>query len=91
MSKRHVAIRRRDWLCLRRAVFERARWRCQRCGRPGRLECDHVRPLWKGGAAVDLANLQALCRRCHIVKSREDRGTEADPAREEWRRYLETL
>ena len=32
--------------------LERAGWRCERCGKAGRLEVHHVRPLHKGGAAV---------------------------------------
>ena len=35
----------RRWKAVRRAVFDRDRWRCLMCGQPGRLECDHVTPL----------------------------------------------
>jgi len=33
------------------------------------LEVDHIIPLHQGGAAVDLDNLQTLCRDCHLAKS----------------------
>ena len=37
----------------------------------------------------DLGNLQALCRSCHIAKTRGEQGGR-EPSREvlEWRRYL---
>ena len=52
---------------LRRAVLERDGWRCQQpdCGRRGRLEVHHIRPLESGGTN-DLGNLQTLCRACHL-------------------------
>lgn len=43
-----------------------AQWRCSECGRAGRLEVHHVKPLAEGGAAYDLANLRVLCRPCHF-------------------------
>lgn len=49
--------------------FDRAGWRCRQCVRPGRLECDHIRPLDQCGRKYDLGNLQALCRDCHIRKT----------------------
>ena len=35
-------------------------------------ECDHVLPIFLGGADLDLANLQTLCRDCHKKKSAEE-------------------
>lgn len=32
------------------------------------LEVDHIRPLSRGGAFRDLANLQALCSKCNNLK-----------------------
>ena len=55
---------------MRRRALERDRWRCRGCGRAGRLEVDHIEPLAEGGAVYDLTNLQALCRHCHIEKTR---------------------
>lgn len=63
----HRAIQGRRWERTRRAVFDRDGWRCVRCGGPGRLECHHVRPLHLGGAPFDLANLETVCRGCHIA------------------------
>lgn len=62
------------WEGLRRAVFDRAAWRCEACGKPGALECDHRQPLFRGGARWDAANLQALCRACHLTKTKRERG-----------------
>ena len=63
MSRRHVHLDACRWQAVRRAVFERDGYRCVECGRSGRLECDHITPLDRGGDPWDLDNLQALCRR----------------------------
>ena len=60
---------RRRWELLRQVVLDRAGWRCQACGRAGRMEVDHVRPLRHGGEPYALDNLQALCGGCHKAKS----------------------
>ena len=77
------------WARTRRAVFERDGRRCVQCGRPGRLECDHVVPLHRGGAPFDLDNLQTLCRRCHVEKSRGESTN--DPERARWRAVLDEI
>jgi len=59
----------RTWERVRRAALDRDGWRCVKCGRAGRLEVDHIIPLYQGGAPVDLDNLQTLCRPCHLAKS----------------------
>ncbi len=45
-------------------VLRRDLYRCQKCGRGGRLEVDHVWPLWAGGEDRD-SNLVTLCVPCH--------------------------
>ena len=57
-----------------------------RCGKAGRLECDHVVPVDKGGDPWDPANLQAICRACHRLKTAGENERD-DPARDAWR-YL---
>lgn len=89
---RHQLANRRWWR-LRRVILERADWRCEACGARGDLEVDHKRPMARGGAAYDPANLQALCRPCHIAKTaqenRERRGAQLrrslDEAGRKWR------
>ena len=81
MSRQH---RRLPWRALaraRRAALDRDGWRCRRCGYPAGLEAHHVTPLQAGGAALALANLETLCRDCHLAEH-------ADPDRRAWRRYL---
>ena len=41
-------------------------WRCESCGKAGRLELHHPKPLKNGGAALDDKNAKILCRACHI-------------------------
>ena len=67
--RRNGQPRGRVWERLRRQVFARDGYRCRTCGRAGRLECDHVVGLERGGSS-DMSNLQALCRSCHIAKTR---------------------
>ena len=64
----------RAWELLRRQVFRAAGYRCRNCGKAARLEADHIRPLWKGGAALDVENVQALCRQCHVEKTADENG-----------------
>ena len=91
MSRHHDRINDTYWRAARRIIFDRAGWRCQSCGKSSRLECDHITPMDRGGAALDLGNLQALCRGCHIEKTRrENRRT---PSEDElmWDRYIGEL
>ena len=83
-SRNHAALNQGRWRRVRREALERDNWTCQNCGRYGN-ECDHIRPLFRGGAAYDLGNLQILCRGCHIKKSRGEVETPI-PGREAWRK-----
>ena len=86
-SKYHAAIPSRVWAVVRRAVLDRDGWRCVLCGKAGRLEVDHVVELYKGGAALDPANLRALCRECHLERHRRPQ-TEAE---RQWAALVEKL
>jgi len=66
-------MNRRAWRAVRAQVLARDGFRCRQCGRRGRLEVDHVVALDQGGAELDPENLQALCRHCHMVKTRSER------------------
>ena len=93
MSRKHpgsgyyARLDRARWVRVRRQVLERDGWRCRACGRAGKLECDHVTPLSEGGNPYALPNLQALCRTCHVYKSRSERRT-ITPAEGRWRALL---
>ena len=86
MSRQHNTLNRR-WAVSRRAALDRDGWRCQFCGRAGRLEVDHITPMADGGQPYDLTNLQALCGRCHIRKTAdENRARRPVPAEvQRWR------
>ena len=90
MSAHHARLDARRWRAVRRAVFERDRWRCVKCGRFGRLECDHIRPLASdpGQDPFALDGLQSLCRSCHISKTRGERRASLPPERKAWADYL---
>ena len=53
------------WRVARLKALDRDGWACRACGKRGRLEVDHVKPLEDGGDMYGLGNLQALCRGCH--------------------------
>ena len=67
----------------RKAVFERSGYRCENpnCGRPARLECDHVIPLHQNPLQnpYDPDGCQALCKPCHLAKSLAERGANPRP------------
>ena len=71
------------WRAARQAAFACDGWRCFKCGRRSGLECDHIRPIRKGGDWYDMANLRTVCRSCHIQLTREAVRKELpDPRRE---------
>ena len=75
------------WRLVRLRALDRDSWKCRTCGRAGRLEVDHVTPLDDGGELYALSNLQSLCRRCHIEKTRGE-NTPESPERTAWRDLL---
>ena len=91
MSKRHVRLHGARWAQVRRAVLERDGYRCVKCGKAGRLEVDHIQPLHKGGAPWDPANLQSLCRDCHIGKTRSENYRPMTPDEAAWRRLVSEM
>ena len=50
---------------------------CEECLKAGRLTpaqmVDHIVPINKGGARLDIENLQSLCNACHARKSAKDK------------------
>lgn len=57
-----------EWRPLRERIFARDDFTCGYCGtRGGRLECDHVIPISRGGSN-DPNNLVTACFRCNRSK-----------------------
>jgi len=56
------------WDTLRRAVYRRARYRCQICGREGRMYCHEGWHFNEEKEHQFLRGFKALCKRCHDVK-----------------------
>ena len=83
------------WAKVRLKVFDRDGWACRRCGKAGRLECDHVVAL-EDDHNQDMyakSGLQTLCRNCHISKSREEARArfKVPPAVDKWRALVAEL
>ena len=55
---------------VKKRVAANQKWRCASCKSllDETYELDHVKPLFKGGTNLE-TNLQALCKRCHAIKS----------------------
>ena len=68
----HLRLVRSRWRRLRLTVLHRDRYRCQKCGLAGRLECHHVVPLEAGGSNT-VGNLATWCRPCHIAHHQGER------------------
>ncbi len=67
---RHLSAR--PWGRLRKQVLLRDHYTCQACGLVSEeLEVDHVIPRAQGGGD-SLENLQALCLRCHQIKTQHE-------------------
>ena len=94
-SKQHAALNARRWAAVRRKVFSRDGYRCRRCHRPGRLECDHITPLWQNPTQdpYGVANCQTLCRTCHIEKTRQEQEQRnpKTPQQRAWRALVAEL
>ena len=84
MSRHHRALSGAHWERTRQRALERAGRRCERCGRPGRLEVHHKTALEDGGAPYAPDNLRVLCRDCHLAEHHDD------PERAAWRAFLNT-
>lgn len=57
-----------QWSVIRSRIFSRDNFTCQYCGaRGGRLECDHIVPLSRGGSDED-DNLATSCKPCNRSK-----------------------
>lgn len=57
-----------EWITLRQFVFKRDNFTCQYCGsRGGKLECDHIVPVSKGGSH-EIWNLTTACFKCNRAK-----------------------
>lgn len=76
-----------DWARRRNAVLMRDRYECQSCGALGAaFEVDHIVPRADGGTH-HLANLQTLCRKCHIEKTARDEGHEPVVGQADWAEF----
>ena len=87
MSHHHVDLNARRWAAVRRAVLNRDNFRCVECGRAGKLEVDHIVPMQRepGQDVYNPNGLQAICRTCHIEKSRRENRRPLTPAESAWR------
>lgn len=93
-SRHYAQLNQAHWRRVRWAVLRRDGFRCQKCGKAGRLEVHHVQALEAGGDPYDLGNLAAICRSCHIGLHRQDnidRQAALYPQAAAWRRAVDDL
>ena len=93
MSKHHIRLHARRWSIVRKAVLERDGYRCTECGQAGRLEVDHITPLQRepGQNPYDINGLQALCRDCHIEKTRRENRRPLTAEEEKWHAFMQEI
>ena len=94
MSRHHrPLVNSRRWQHVRRAVLDRDGWRCTSCGAPGRLEVDHVTPLWRvpDQDPYALDGLQTLCRPCHFAKTAAENTRPPTAQETAWRDLVATM
>lgn len=60
----------KEWKAVR-AIAKARQPFCVACGKPTEI-IDHIVPIEYGGAALNLDNLQGLCRSCHNKKTAQD-------------------
>lgn len=59
-----------DTKIIRQNLFIRDQGYCNNCGvYDDKWQADHITPVFKGGGACSLDNLQTLCQHCHNEKS----------------------
>ena len=90
MRQHPALVNPRRWRLLRRRIVNRDGWRCVQCGKAGRFEVDHVKPIQTGGEWWDPGNLQTLCRPCHFAKTAGENALPLAPDRAAWLAYLKT-
>ena len=76
LGEEHFSTRpaRHVWRVIRQRILERDSFTCRYCGaRGGRLECDHIIPVARGGGSED-GNLTTACYRCN--RSKRDKTLE---------------
>lgn len=89
MSRFHLGNR--AWAKVRKQVLDEENWKCSVCKKWGN-EVDHIKPIFRGGAEYERDNLQAICRGCHIDKSRRERGSKPPiPGSKDWDLLLQQL
>jgi 5-methylcytosine-specific restriction endonuclease McrA len=69
------------WAGIREKVLRNSGGICGMCGGDGAVEVDHIIPRHAGGTS-EPHNLQAICRKCHGLKSaRESHAVQAKKRR----------
>ena len=85
MSRNHRRLNKRNWALTRFLAFKRANFRCEKCGKAGKLEGHHKVALSEAPlAAYDPDNVETLCKNCHLE-------TSVFAPRLEWARHINTI
>ena len=75
------------WRALRKQAMDRAGECCEYCFSIGEIQVHHKTPVSLGGAIWDLANLEVVCRSCHLEAHRKIEAEKMP----EWQRRLYEL
>lgn len=77
------------WQWTRAQILRRDKYKCIRCGSRKGLEVHHIHPLESGGAPFTQANLETLCRDCHLRHHDKTRKPQRPKiiGRDEWKEF----
>ncbi|MFA5365707.1 MAG: HNH endonuclease [Candidatus Bathyarchaeia archaeon] len=62
----------KTWNVVRDDILKRDNNHCVKCGSTQALEIDHIEAFVNGGKYFDYNNLQTLCHKCHVRKTKQD-------------------
>ena len=81
----------KGWGVFRRKVLERDGYRCRECGKAGKLEVHHVKPVYTHpDLELNPSNCISLCVDCHKEVTRREFTAEI-PGRAAWRLFVAEL
>ena len=88
MSRHHKKLSNSRWQAVRKRILHSAGFRCQKCGRPGRMEVHHLHELNRGDAdPYDPTALVCWCVACHLAFHRKP----LPPERAAWAALVQEL
>lgn len=65
----------KQWKQVRVQALVRDGYRCVKCSSKDNLVVDHIVELVDNGSPYELNNLQTMCKKCHAIKTEQEKVT----------------